>query len=68
MKLVEDAGEFWKWNSVHMAGVVSAAMYTWSELPESMREELIALAPSWVMVPVSVLTFVAMVGARVRAQ
>lgn len=68
MKLVDDAKDWWKWNSIHVAALISTAMLTWSELPEPMREQLIDMTPSWVMVPVSALTFLGMVLARVRAQ
>lgn len=68
MKFVEDARDWWRWNSVHAAALISTAMLTWSELPPPMREQLVEIMPSWVMIPISVLTFAGMVLARVRAQ
>jgi len=68
MKLVPDARDWWKWNSIHVAGVISTAIATWPQLPEPMRERIVDATPSWVMIPVSAVVFASMVVARVRAQ
>lgn len=64
MKLVNDAKDWWRWNSVHMAAIISALPAVWMQLPPEFK----ALVPDWAFGPIGVVTFLAMVVARVRAQ
>jgi len=64
MKLVSDAKDWWKWNSVHMAAIISVLPTVWMQLPPEFKD----LVPDWAFAPIGVVTFLAMVVARVRAQ
>jgi len=64
MNLVDDAKDWWKWNSVHLAAIVSALPAVWMQLPPEFK----AMVPDWAFAPIGILTFLGMVAARVRAQ
>ena len=64
MKLVDDARDWPKWNSVHVAAVISALPWAWSQLPAEFK----AVVPDWAMLPIGGALFVAFVVARVRQQ
>jgi hypothetical protein len=64
MKLVTDAKDWWKWNSVHVAAIISALPVVWQQLPPEFK----ALVPDWAFIPIGIAMFISMIVARVRAQ
>ena len=64
MKLVDDAKDWWKWNSVHVFAIVSALPAVWIQLPDEFKTSV----PDWAFAPFGAVMFIAMVTARVRAQ
>lgn len=64
MKLVDNARDWWKWNSIHLAAILSALPAVWMHLPPEFK----SLIPEWAFAPMGGLMFVAMVVARLRAQ
>ncbi len=64
MKLVDDAKDFWKWHSTHVAAILAAAPFAWSQLPDDLKAQV----PSGWLPYISVLMFVAFLIGRVRQQ
>lgn len=64
MKFVDNAKEWWKWNSMQLAAILSALPAVWMQLPPEFKE----MVPDWAWAPVGVATFLGMLIARVRVQ
>lgn len=64
MKLVDDAKDWWKWNSVHVGAAIAVLPSAWAALPDDLKSQI----PEGVMPLVSAAMFAALVIARVRAQ
>lgn len=64
MKLVDNAKDFWKWHSTHLAAILAAAPFAWGQMPA----ELKAQVPDEWLPGISALIFVAFIVGRVRQQ
>ena len=64
MKLVDDARDWWKWNSTHVVGVIIAFPYAWEQVPDQFK----AMVPEWSLPIIGCVTFLAFLAARVRQQ
>lgn len=64
MKLVDNAKQFWKWNSTHVVAVFAAAPLAWAQLPPDIK----AYVPDEWMPWVGVVMFLGFLVARLRQQ
>ena len=64
MKLVDDARDFWRWNSTWLAATLAAAPWAWSQMPADLKAQV---PQEWLPL-ISALMFGAFLIGRVRKQ
>lgn len=64
MKLVDDARNWWRWNSTHVVAIFAALPLVWAQLPEDIK----AYVPDEWMPYIGFLMFIGFLVARLRAQ
>lgn len=64
MKIVDDARDWWKWNSTHVAAMFAAMPIAWSQVPPEFK----AYIPEAAMPLIGFVMFIGYMAARLRAQ
>ena len=64
MNLVDNARDWWRWNSTHVVAVFAAAPIAWEQLPEDIK----AYVPAEWMPYIGIIMFLGFLVARLRAQ
>ncbi len=64
MKPVDDARDWWKWNSTHVVAIFAAMPLAWDRLPQDIKDRV----PDDWMPYIGLVMFIGFLLARLRAQ